>query len=71
MSADTKPNTVAMVKRHSWRGTKRIVVVPGEVLPMQRRMLRAKHQAELRKLGGRAGRRNGGAKGDCNPVRET
>jgi hypothetical protein len=73
MSADTKPNTVAMIKRCSWTGTK--YGSSGEVRPatdqLQMQMLGANHQTEFMERGGGIGRKTGVAEGDCNPIRRT
>jgi hypothetical protein len=73
MSADTIPNTIAMVKRNllqklkcdsSWGNQ-------ASILTQQKQMIGAKPQAELREPSRRAGRRTGGAEGDCNPIGRT
>jgi hypothetical protein len=38
---------------------------------MEMQMLGANHHIEFRETGGGAGRRTGGAEGDCSPIRKT
>jgi hypothetical protein len=70
LSTDTKTDTVAIAKRHlmigTWCGCS--MGVSASNGPVQMWILRRSRQPELRELGRGAGRKSGGAKGDCNPI---
>jgi hypothetical protein len=73
MHADTKPDTVAVVRRRlltgTWCGGSLGDLVSN--WPMQMWLLGANHQTEHSKSGGGAGGRTGGLEGDCNPIGRT